>query len=53
MMQGMMNCGMGGWFGGIMMMGGGLLVLILLVLSIVALAKYVFWGGRDARPGTP
>lgn len=49
MMQNMMDCGFGGW-----LMGGvGLLFILLLFLAIAALAKYVFWGGRRARPGAP
>jgi hypothetical protein len=42
MMQGMMEC-CGGMWGRYGMATVGFLVLLLIVLTIAALAKYVFW----------
>ena len=42
MMQGMMDCGVGGW----LMVGAGSLVLVVLILAVAALVKYLFSAGR-------
>jgi hypothetical protein len=47
----MMDCAAMGGLGGTLMLGIGILAALLLILAIAALVKYLFWGGRAARPG--